>query len=82
MYVFIGPESDLWLPLSVTVSPLTDCCLVNLMALNDANCLMMSQQLLEGFLQKKTALQNGGNTSESKVLMCWLDAYRSPNPHH
>ena len=26
---------------------LTDSCLVNLMALNDTNCLMMSQQLLK-----------------------------------
>ena len=25
-------------------------------------------------------MQNGGNTSESKVLMCWSD--QSPNPRH
>ena len=46
---FFGPESDHWLPLSVTHSltnSLTDSCLVDLMAFYDANCLMMSQQLL------------------------------------
>ena len=48
LLLFIGPESDHWLPLSLTHSLpnwLTNCCLVDLMALNDANCLMMSQQL-------------------------------------
>ena len=44
--IFIGPESDHWLCLSLTHS-LTDCRLVNLMATNDTNCLMMSQQLLK-----------------------------------
>ena len=47
--LFIGPESDHWLCLSVTPSlthSLTDSCLVNLMALYDPNYLMMSQQLL------------------------------------
>ena len=46
---FFGLESDHWLPLSVTHSltnSLTDSCLVDLMAFYDANCLMMSQQLL------------------------------------
>ena len=38
-------------------------------------CLMMSQQLLEVFLQRKKTLQNGENTSESKVLTCWSDAF-------
>ena len=50
LLLFIGPESDHWLPLSLTHSLpnwLTNCCLVDLMALNDANCLMMSQQLLK-----------------------------------
>ena len=32
---------------------LTDSCLVNFMALNDTNCLMMSQQLLKVFLRRK-----------------------------
>ena len=45
--LFIGPESDHWLCLSVTPSlpithSLTHSCLVNLMALYDPNCLMMS----------------------------------------
>ena len=44
--LFIGPESDHWLCLSVTHS-LTDYCLVNFMPVNDASCLMMSQQLLK-----------------------------------
>ena len=43
--LFIGPESDHWLCLSLTPS-LPNSCLVNLMPVNDANCLMMSQQLL------------------------------------
>ena len=47
--IFIGPESDHWLCLSVTPS-LTHCCLVNLMALYDPNYLMMSQQLLNVFI--------------------------------
>ena len=36
--IFIGPESDHWECLSLTHS-LTDFCLVNLMAMNDTNCL-------------------------------------------
>ena len=43
---FIGPESDHWLCLSLTDS-LPHSCLVNLMPVNDANCWMMSQQLLK-----------------------------------
>ena len=35
--VFIGPESDHWLCLSLT-NYLTDSCLVELMAANDTNC--------------------------------------------
>ena len=42
--IFIGPESDHWLCLSVTHS-LTDCCLVDLMAVSVTKCSMMSQQL-------------------------------------
>ena len=47
---FIGPESDHWLCLSVTNSltySLTHSCLVDLLAVNDTNCLMMSQQPLK-----------------------------------
>ena len=47
---------------------LTNSYLVNLMDLNDTNCLMMSQQLLKSFSKTEKALQNGGNTSESKVV--------------
>ena len=46
LVLIIGPESDHWLCLSLPNS-LTDCCLVNLMAMNDTNCLMMSHQLLK-----------------------------------
>ena len=49
-YIFIGPESDHWLCLSLTDSltnSLTHSCLVDLVAVNDTNCLMMSQQPLK-----------------------------------
>ena len=46
--VFIGPESDHWLCLSLT-NYLTDSCLVELMAVNDTNCLILAQQLLKAF---------------------------------
>ena len=36
---------------TLTYSALTHCCLVNLMALYDPNCLMMSQQLLNVFIE-------------------------------
>ena len=54
---FIGPESDHWLCLSLTHSlthSLPNSCLVNLMPVNDANCLMMSQQLLKAVKRMST----------------------------
>ena len=71
--LFIGPESDHWLCLSVTPSlthSLTHCCLVNLMALYDPNYLMMSQQLLNVFYDVKS------------FAKCWEYFYQSPNPRH
>ena len=41
--IFIGPKSDLCLPLSLTHS-----CLVDLMPVYDANCFMILQRLLKG----------------------------------
>ena len=50
MKICIGPESDHWLCLSLTHS-LTESLLfsglVDLMAVNDTKCMMMSQQLLK-----------------------------------
>ena len=48
--IFIGPESEHWQCLSLTdwlTNWLTHSCLVELMVVNDTNCLMMSQQLLK-----------------------------------
>ena len=52
---FIGPESDHWQCLSLTDS-LNHSCLVNLMALYDTNCLMMSQEKMVGILLNKKFL--------------------------
>ena len=69
-----------WLYLSLTdwlTHSLTDSCLVDLMALNDTNCLMFSQQLLKAVKRLKQVV---GNISESKLLVCWQDTNQYPNP--
>ena len=48
---------------------LTDSCLVNLMALNDTNCLMMSQQLLKVFLRRKKLCKMVGTLLNQKFLV-------------
>ena len=48
--------------------PLTDSRLVNLMALNDTNCLMMSQQLVKVFLRRKKLCKMVGTLLNQKFL--------------
>ena len=47
----------------------SDCCLVNLMALNDTNCLMMSQELLKVFLRRKKLCKMVGTLLNQKLLV-------------
>ena len=77
--LFIGPESDHWLCLSVTPS-LADSCLINLMPVNDASCLMMSQQLQssEKFVYVgKKLFKLSTNDKRRKTLASWQINYVS-----
>ena len=56
-----GPKSDQCLPLS-----LTHCRLVDLMPVNDATCLMMSQQLLKAAHSCKKLSEAGGEEEQEK----------------
>ena len=56
VFIFIRPESDHWLCLSLTHSlthSLTDSCLINLTAMHDTKCLMLSQHLLKAVKRLK-----------------------------
>ena len=67
MYFFIGPESDHALAMLVSDS-LPNSCLINLMPVNDARCLMMSQQVLKAVQSLSRLGKLSTNDKQRKTL--------------
>ena len=92
LQVFLSDPSPIigyacqWLPNWLTDS-LTHSCLVDLVAVNDTNCLMMLQHLLKVFLRRKKLCKMVGILLNHKFLgvgqmLISLPRFHSPNPRH